>query len=135
MGLGFADGAQADVFAGAGGQHDVERTGFGHLFERLARGVAQCAALHPLLEGAPHHEREEADEDVRLGAFLFLVVDGPQVEVVFADAEGVLDLGQSDVGLAQCRGVLTLKVGAQEGTAVGEFGPFAVWVVLRDGDA
>ncbi len=93
-----ADGAQADVFAGAGWQHDVERANFGHLFEQFARRRAQAAPLHPVLQRAPHDEREEAYENVGLGALGLVMEDGPDAEVVFGDAEAVLDLGQADVG-------------------------------------
>ncbi len=50
-------------------------------------------------------------------------------------SEGVFYLGQADVDLPRCRGVLILHIGAQEVTTVGKFGPLSVPLFLRDGDA
>jgi len=62
------------------------------------------------------------------------MVKGPQAEVVFADAEAVFDLGESDVGFPERFCILALKVGAQQIASVGQFGPFAVLVFFFDGD-
>ena len=110
--FGAADGTQMDLLAGPGGEDDVERANLGHLFEEFARRRAQAAALHPVLERAPHHQRQEAYEDMGLGTSGLLVINRPQAQVVFADAEAVLDLRQADVGLPERGGVLSLEVGA-----------------------
>lgn len=69
-----------------------------------------------------------------MGPVLFLVEDGPEAQVVFADAEAVFDLCEADVGFPQCLGVLGLEVGAQQIASVGKFGPFAMGRILDDGD-
>ena len=40
---------------------------------------------------------QEADEDVRLDAVFFLMMDRPKAEIALQIAETFLDLGQSDV--------------------------------------
>ena len=42
MGLGFADGAQVDVFFGSGGQYDVEGAYLGYFFEQLTRSGSEA---------------------------------------------------------------------------------------------
>jgi len=116
VGFGAADGAQSDICGGFGGQYDVERTDLGHLLKQFSGGVAEAAAVHPLLEGAPHHQGQEAHEDVGLGAVLPVMVDGPKPQVVLVDAEAVFDLGQSDIGFPEGGGVLPGQVGAQQGS-------------------
>jgi len=121
--LGPADCAQAQVLARAGGQDDVERAHFAHFFEQFARRGAEAARLHPLLERAPKDQRKKADENVSLGAFLFVVEDRAKAEVVFGDAKRVLDLREAHVGAPQFFGALVLQVGAQEIAAVCSRGP------------
>ena len=70
--------------------------------------LPELVTVHPLLQGAPQHQRKEADQDVGLGAFGSLVVDGTQAQVVLADAKAVFDLGQSDVGLPERGRILAL---------------------------
>ena len=66
-----------------------------------------------MLEGAPEYERQEADEDMGLGPVLFLMVNGTQSQIVFADAETVFDLGQADVDAPECFGRISLQIGTQ----------------------
>ena len=112
VGLGLADDAQTEVGAGGGGQDNVEGTNFGHFFEEFAGGLAEAGGGHPVLKGTPQNKGEEAHEDVGLGPVLFLMKDGAQAQIVFADAETVFDLGQADVGAPEFVGGVALQVGA-----------------------
>ena len=71
---------------------------------------------------------------MRLGALLFLVVDGTQAQVVLADAKAVFDLGKSDVGPPERCGVLALKVGAKKVAPIGQSGPLTVFVFVLNAD-
>ena len=121
--LGPADCAQAQVLARAGGQDDVERAHFAHFFEQFARRGAEAARLHPLLERAPKDQRKKADENVSLGAFLFVVEDRAKAEVVFGDAKRVLDLREAHVGAPELFRASVCQVRAQKIRAVGPVGP------------
>ena len=130
--VGAADGAQADILARTGRQNHIEASHFGHFFEQFTRRRAQAGSLHPLLECPPHDESEEANKDVGLGAFLCLVENGPEPQVVFCDAKTVLDLRQADVGSPEFFGASALEVRAQQIAAVGFFNPFAQVVARPD---
>ena len=99
--FGTADGPQADFPARAGRQHHVQAAHLGHLFEQFARRRAQAPGLHPVLERAPHDQRQEADQGMGLGAILLVVIDRAQAQVVFGDPKRVFDLSQADVSLPQ----------------------------------
>ena len=93
-----ADGAQTERAADLRRQDDVETAHFGQLFQQLPRGASEAAALHPLLQCAPQHQPQKANQNVRLRAVLRAVENRPQAEVVFADPEAIFDLRQADVG-------------------------------------
>jgi hypothetical protein len=50
-----------------------------------------------LLQQLPKHERQEANEDVRLGPIFALMVDGTYLQFRFMRAEFVLHIGELDV--------------------------------------
>lgn len=84
------------------------------MFDHLAGAGAQAAGVQPLFEAAPQRQREEADQDVRLDAALFVVEDRPQPEVALGGAERGLGLGELHVPAPQQRRVGLLAVGAQQ---------------------
>ena len=96
------------------------------MLQQFPGGIAEAVAVHPLLEGAPHHQGQKTHEDVGLGAVGPVMVNGTKPQIVFGDAEAVFDLGQPDVGFPEGGGVLSRQVGAQEVAAVGLFGPGAI---------
>ena len=110
--IGSGDRPEPDFLTRSGGQDDIERANLGHLFEQFARRCAQARRFHPVLERAPHHQRQQADEDMGLGAILLAVIDRAEAQVVFGDPKRVFDLGQAGVSFPQLgRGVIP-KVGA-----------------------
>lgn len=62
------------------------------------------------------------------------IVDGAQTQVVLVDAEAVFDLGKPDVGLPERDGIPVFEVGAQQVTAIGQFGPLPVFLFGLDAD-
>ena len=118
--LGPRDGAQAqrgDRLAAAHGQQHVHAFDGGDFFDQAARAGAQAFAAHPHLQGAPQRQRQKADQDVRLHAPGFLVVDGVQAEVAFGGAKGGFGLGELDIPAPELRGIL---LGAAEGPELAE---------------
>ena len=75
--FGAAYGAQRNVPAVAGRQDYIEGSHFSHFFEEFSRGGTKPRTIHPCLKGTPHHERQEADENMRLGSFRLLMEDRP----------------------------------------------------------
>ena len=93
--FGAADRAKADLRTGRCGQHNVQGAHLAHLLKQLARGAAEAARLHPLLERAPEHERQKANQNVRLCAVFLVMENRAQAEVVFRNAERGLGLRQA----------------------------------------
>ena len=83
-----------------------------------------------MLQRAPQHQRQKADQDVGLRARLRVMKQRPEAQIVFADAEAVLDLRQADVGLPQLGRLAPRQVGAQQIAAVGLSGPIFGFSIL-----
>ena len=104
--LGFADHAQARLSASTQWGDNIHGTQIVDLVEDLAGAVAQALGLEPALQGAPHHQGDEADQDVGLHAVFFVMKEWPQAQIAFAAPKGIFGLGQLDVALPQLAGIL-----------------------------
>ena len=62
------------------------------LIQDLSRLLTQAGAFAPLRQRLPQHVRQEADQNVRLDALLFLMPDRPQAQVALVNPERALDL-------------------------------------------
>ena len=70
------DATPADFDSLACGKHDVYDADIFELFEDTSRFVAQPGPLAQAGQRLPQHVRQEADQNVRQHAILFLVPDG-----------------------------------------------------------
>ena len=77
-----------------------------------ARFVAKAGALGHQAEAFPEHIRQEADQDVGLHAIFALMEDGPELEILFVDAEGSLSFSQLDVCLPEILGRPVADIGS-----------------------
>ena len=75
------------------------------LLDYLTGRVAHGFGFEPEFEGAPHGQRQEADQDVRLHPILLLVKDRAQAQVAFARAKGIFDFCKLDVPAPEFAGV------------------------------
>jgi len=132
--IGSGDRPEPDFLARCGGSNDIERANLGHLFAQFARRASQVRRCHPVLQRAPHDQRQEADQDRGLGAILLAVIDRAQAQVVFGDPKRVFDLGQADVSSPQPGRGVPLEVGAQQVTTVSQFGPLSSLFMTADKD-
>ena len=48
-----------------------------HLFDQVPGAGAHAFGVHPVFKGRPQCQRQEADQDVRLHAVVFLMKNGP----------------------------------------------------------
>jgi hypothetical protein len=88
------------------------------LGQHLARRGATGQRPQLGLQGDLQAVRQEGHEDVGLDAFLGLVEDRPNGQVVLDLLEGLFDLGELDVELPQGIGLVGREVGAQQVSAL-----------------
>ena len=84
---GLGDAPAADLGALTRGQDDIDQLDLTELLEDASALVSQSGPLAALRERFPQHVRQEADENVRQHAILFLVPDRTQQEIAFVNAE------------------------------------------------
>ena len=117
-GIRLGDTAQANLAMRRGRQHDVVGLDARQFFEDGTRRVSEPGALLPHLQTLPHHEGEEAHQDVGLNAILALMPDRPHIELVLVDAKRRFGLGKLDIGLPE---LLIAPVGDVRAQQVGTF--------------
>ena len=76
----------------------------GEFLQHRTRGQSRCQCAQPLLEGCLQAVGDKGNEDVRLDAFVLLMVDGSDRQVAFEFLERLLHLGELDVELPQLLG-------------------------------
>ena len=79
--------AEADATARGCRQDDVVESYTSQFFDDRSRSISQATGSHPLLEGLPHHIRQEREEDVGLHSIFELVPDRAQGQFALAGAE------------------------------------------------
>ena len=99
-----------------GGSFDVEHLYGLELFEDAARGQAGGVVTEPGFEGDEQAIGQKCDEDVRFYAFVGLVMNGPQPQVVFDFLEGLFDFGELDVQPPELGGILGCEIRSQQVT-------------------
>ena len=67
------------------------------LLDQLPRAGAQALGVHPLFERAPQGQRQEAHQNVRLDAVLFVMKHRAQAEIAFGGPKRGLRLRELDV--------------------------------------
>ncbi|MDB6133040.1 MAG: hypothetical protein JWM59_1283 [Verrucomicrobiales bacterium] len=91
-GLGAA--RQGEGAAVGGGEDHVQHPEGDHFFEDGAGGQAGGQSAQPRPQGGGQGEGQEADQDMSLNALFEFMVYGPDAEVPFKVAEGLLDLDE-----------------------------------------
>ena len=130
--LGVARERQAPAVGG--GSFDVEHLDGLELFEDAARGQAAGMLTEPGFEGDEQAVRQKCDEDVRLNAFVGLVMNGPKPQVLFDFLEGLFDFGELDVQPPELGGVLGREVRSQQVTAFARAGLSQLGGVEAEGE-
>ena len=87
---------------------DLDR---GHLLDHGPAGEPGGQCSQPLLQRDIQTVGKKGHEDVRLDAWILLMVDRPDREITLQVSKGCLDLRQLDVTLPQDCRILTREVG------------------------
>ena len=112
VGLGVA--RQDQLTSIGGGQVHVDHLHGRELLQHRPRRESGGARAGALLQRHMQAIGDEGDKDVGFDAFVGLMIDRADREVVFEFFECLLDLGEPDVVLPQGGGVFVGQVGAQQ---------------------
>src|SRR5208283_5703506 len=93
---------------------NVDHLNGGEFLEHAARGQARREPFQAAAEGDVQTISEEGDEDVRLDALLFLMVDRADGEVALERSKRLLHLDQLEVEAPQGGGIALGQIAAQQ---------------------
>ena len=84
--FGFADQTQACLTTSSQGDNHIHGAQTVELTKDLPGTTAQSLGLKPVLQGAPHDQGDETDEDVGRQTHFFMMKERPQAQVALAAA-------------------------------------------------
>ena len=99
-------------------QYDIAALDLGQLIDQGSRCITQAAPLHPLSQRLPKDIGQETHQNMRLHAFVLVMPDRTNGQLVFVDAKSPLGIGQLNVTFPEGAGIDTHQIGPQQITAL-----------------